>query len=315
MKNKLIFEDNNLGTAGQIPDDFFTRLETEHLPKWEKSREAMDIFMLRASVYHQQLKDKPEEILRHMASVFAKHNIEIAINDGGATWSHYLQGTNPIYEKSISMITRLRGCGFNIKYIALQSVLSKPVKEHHVPPNEIESYTMEMRISDVVAYNKQVRRVFPDLKIGIIDALPTKNMDYIEPYKDLKYALEKIGCSLDFIILDFPFMDAILKKNGFSFEKIVDVQHYVKGLDIEFGIICTDYAGKASAAGFQYVVLQGLNAFMAAGGEADYLMFSAWYTFPKDSIPEDVKPYPIEDPTMFSVFMEVNNLNYKPNGD
>lgn len=304
------FEDNNLGVAGGLPEDFFQRFsDPDKLDQWFNSREIMDVFMLRSASYNNHLKELPDSVLRDMAAVFKNHRIVIAINDVTATWAH-LKNSKPNFMPAINMIERLKSCGWDVQYSALQSVLSKLwIKAPKKVPTETDGYPMETRIKDVVQYCNKVRRVFPDLKIGIIDALIAQKEDYKQPYLDLKDAMDKSGQELNFIILDVPFHYPIMHMMDLSFRKITKYERFVKRvIGTEFGLICADTAGKASATGFLWYVLHGLQQYKDCGGEADHYILSAWYNFPKDSIPEIVKPWPVDEPTMFSVLLNMSDL-------
>jgi hypothetical protein len=65
------------------------------------------------------------------------------------------------------------------------------------------------------------------------------------------------------------------------------VETYVKNtLGIEFTLTCTSTAGKTSALTYHNNVLDLLNQYVNAGGNADHYAIMAWYEHPRNSIPE-----------------------------
>jgi len=298
------FEDNNLHIHGGIPPDFFERFISPGLAEWPNSRQAMDVFMIRSATWDQYISQKPSAVIENIARVLNAAGIKVALDDVSATMIQCCYA-NPDYSSAIARIQSMLDYGFDVRYLSLQSILSK----HFDPLNcvtELEDYTMAMRIEDAAGYAAQVLDEFPSMQFGIIDAVPTHNDDYESAYSGLVTALDTIDKTLDFIILDCPFSKAIDEINGNSWAKIKAVRDYVRGLDASFGLICTDSAGMTSAADFRAVTLQGLSAYLAAGGDADIYLFSSWYTYPVYSIP-DIVTAPT-DPTMLSVFLEVCGL-------
>lgn len=294
------YEDNNMGVAGGVPPDFASRYnETE---KWSSSLAAMDVYSLRSSVYKTQLKtNSAQKII--MGTVFQKNHIAISIDDASATWAHYTSNySTPDYTSSINMIQDLKNSGWNIQYIGLQSVLSKPLPDGG-------SYGMDWRIKDVLEYYKQIGEKFPELRIGIIDALPAQKKDYRSPYYDLKTALSTAGYTLSFIDQDWPIDYFLTGKN--TFQEMIDAEQYVRDtLQCSPGLFHSSArGGKTSNELYRSDVINGLNEYLAAGGNPSHIVLSSWHPYPAYSIPDTINAE--ENPngaTMLGTFCLMNEI-------
>lgn len=302
------FEDNNLQQAGLVPHDFFSRIEPGELDQWLAARQEMDVFMLRKSVYKHQLQDSDK--LAQYAEVFNKHQIKIAFDDGSA-WSEYKNGGAMNFTPSVENLTDLIRHGWDVEYVALQSILSKKVKG-------IQVHEKELRIEYAVEYTKQIKEAFPQMKMGIIDALPVskpfglKNLqsEILPIYMDLKNALlaEGIdGVEHDFLILDMPMNKAL--EGSISFHDLKIIENYVNNdLSWDFGIFCTSSNAGSDVLLYRQDILEGLNLYLSdpyIGSPAFYVQ-SAWFTEPEFSIPDTISSDPLDGITMLRVFRDID---------
>lgn len=121
------YEDNNLGIAGEVPVDFFSRMAS--LEDWEETLKTMDVFYLRSASFQKYLSNNPA-FSEELASLLAKYGIPLAIDETAATWANSgLASRDPHFSSSLTMLNELFESGFDVRYISLQSVLSKPLKD------------------------------------------------------------------------------------------------------------------------------------------------------------------------------------------
>ncbi len=185
----LWYEDNNTGTAGGMPPDFKEKFYRPDL--WVQAREAIDVYYIRATTLLNAENGLDDPFLEnHFVPVLEESNVEIALDAGGASFLRARPAGGARIEREIALIEKLKAMGGRVGYIALQSVLSKPLREK----GRIVEYPMQQRIEDVVEYSKVARERLPDVEVGIIDALPTKGLEYRDPYGRL--AASPIGAHL-----------------------------------------------------------------------------------------------------------------------
>ncbi len=297
-RTEFWYEDNNLGSAGGVPDDFFVRYDKPET--WARSRKTMDVFYLRTNTYEKYVRDNPA-FMKKMAGVHRAGGIRLALDSTAATWAHFKNGyETPNYEHAIERIRRFKACGLVVSEIGLQSVLSKPTRTR-------QDYAMEWRIKDIVEFFKQVGPVFPEMKIGLIDAMPSKDLDHESAYLGLKLALADEGYSLAFIHLDMPMSHPRDRLRNNSWAKMVGVGRFVqKRIGCKFGLICTDnVGGRKSGESFRSYVLDGLKQYLDHGGRADHYILMSWYEHPEASIPDDISLSPGKSPTQLGVFREM----------
>lgn len=302
------YEDNNLGQSGGAPIDFLSRMSAPD--SWKTSREVMHVFYLRSATYKKHLQNN-DAILTEMAVLFAQHNIALAIDDTSATWANAPhRNADLTFQSSIEMISHLKSSGFNLRYVSLQSVLSKPLKNAN---GEVLDYSDEQRFHDVLAYLNSVKPVYPEVSIGIIDALPARvsSKEYQDTYRNLLTYLNSANQAIDYLHLDLPINVIESRANNLSYESVVDIQNYVKSvLGLRFGLFVTDrQGGVMSSDEFSQRVLKGIDNFVLAGMNPDAYVLSAWFRFPQYSAPDDTT---LASPTQLSTFRALDQrLNYR----
>jgi len=255
------YEDNNMRRAGGYPPDFhemFTRPET-----WRQLRGHIDVYYIRGNTLKNIFNDYGEDFLRdHFVRVLNESGIPIAID-------------NPTQYKE--NITRLRRVGATVTHIALQSTLSK------CKPDEAPA-----RVPQAVAMVSEIHQAFPDIKIGLIDATPTKGRPYQDLYRSLVAGVKEAGARLDFIHLDCP-SDQADEGRRVSWEKVKEVERFVQDeLGLEFGFICVSAGdGKTSDKGFYERVTTIPDRYIREGGAPDHFILMSWFPHPARALPEN----------------------------
>jgi hypothetical protein len=329
LANERWYEDNNREIAGGAPIDFIERID--RLTEWKDTRDTMQVFYIRHSTYKKYLKHNAS-LKQKMASIFNSYDIKVALDDNQAVWAHSdLLNIDRSFKQSIRTLQDLNNYGFDVAYVGLQSILSKPLRVD----GKRHPYPMSSRYLDVSSYFEKIRSHFPDIKIGIIDALPAKvsELSYKSAYKGLVTHLRKKGYTLDFIHLDMPMSYPRKGKNGLSFPKLVDIGLYIKqSLKIPFGLFVVDNEGGAVGSNaFSKHAIDGLNEFLKHGGKADAYVLSSWYSYPRYSIPDRITQPTATGMSAFrnmdqllnfygmhnskSCFYDVHRTHYKGNHD
>ncbi len=299
------YQDPNLRSAGDVPIDFESRMND--IASWKDTLETMDVYYLRSNSYYRHLANNPE--LKHeLSRLFDEYNIKLALDDADAVWAHSpIKGKDPKYRRSIAAIMDLESFGFDVAFVGLQSVLSKPLYDSS---GNLVNYPMSDRFLDVSEYFKTVGEAFPHIQIGIIDALASKVSiaETKSTYSSLKSHLRSLGYSLSFIHIDIPMDFPREGRKGLSFSKLIDLERYIEILGMNSGLFVVDTSGMESAQAFSDNSIQGLDTFLELGGSVNHYIMSSWYHFPKFSTPDRILTSP---PSMMSVFRNMDRtLNF-----
>lgn len=272
------YEDNNLGRPGGMPPDFAEKFQ--HPETFNHASRYIHVYMVRANVL-----DVMDD--RFLAGAFYpylnRNRIKLAIDATGATWTQ-TSGRKKIASGEIRLLERLKRLGIQVDYISLQSVLSQPL----VLGGTTVDYPLSKRIEDVVAYAKAARAVYPQAQIGIIDALPSYNQDYRQPYLMLKDALAQEGIPLSYIHLDMPFDIPREQRHGVTWQQARAVESYVEDeLGLRFGLLATSRkGGEISGKAIHERTLAAQECYMGAGGTPGDFIVASWFPYPRTTIPE-----------------------------
>lgn len=271
------YEDNNLGRPDGMPPDFAEKFR--HPEEFSQASHYIHVYLVRANV----LGVMDDEFLSNLFHPYLDRNhIKLAIDAVGATWSQ-APGRQEIAPGEIRFLERLKQLGIQVDYISLQSVLSKPLVINGVTVD----YPLSKRIEDVVAYSKAARAVYPQVKIGIIDALPSHGEEYRQPYQMLKDALAREAIALSYIHLDMPFDIPKEQWHGITWQQARDVESYVEDLGVRFGFITTsNKGGTISSKAFNDRVLAAQKCYEGIGGTPGDFIISSWFPYPQTTIPE-----------------------------
>ncbi len=280
------YEDNNLGIAGEVPLDFSTRMAS--IEDWEQTLKIMDVFYLRSASFQKYLSSNPV-FSQELASLLAQYNIVLAIDDTAATWAHSGQNNRDLeFTASLKMLDDLTNAGFNIRYISLQSVLSKPLRNSN---KEIVDYPYEKRYLDISSYITKISDRYPNIEFGIMDALPAKTskLEYESVYQGLFDHLAASNLHLDHLHLDLPINVINQNGNNITTNTVKQVRQFVtETFNWRFGWIVTDRTGGTSdSASFAQAISKGLSSYLNIGGKADDYILSAWFPYPQFTIPDE----------------------------
>ena len=275
--DELWYMDNNLGNAGGIPIDFTTRQDNQ----WIKTLQSIDVYYLRRSITT-KLSDAH---LKRLADTLNRYNISVALDTPSATWGSCRNSDD------INVIKRLQRLGFKIEYIGLQSVLSKPYKGTNSACDiykSIHTYNGALaRVFDVINYFSSISKEFPNIKLGIIDALPAKIHDPLNRYKFLYNELVKRGLKLDFIHLDIPASYPRTQINNITYSSLVNLAKVIQSHNVKFGMfLVSNIGGQSSGIDVTKFKVHELHSLLDSGMRANYWISSGWYPQPQRSVPE-----------------------------
>lgn len=274
------FEDNNMGSAGGLPGDFFTRLDTPDT--WADARDVMQVYMLRRS----SMGAISDADLARMADLFDVAGISVAVNDGAATWAHHrLPGLE--FTGSIRVIQRMLDAGMDVRHIVMQSILSKKLKDTNGDP---VAYPMETRYADAEAYIRKIRNAFPDrgFKFGLVDASPSHDpATYKQIWSGLKTHLNQAGLPFDFFHLDMPFVIPREQRKGLTWEGMDAIGDWVQARGLDFGIFLNEgRPNSVSDASWRRLFLEGIDDYLAACGDMNHWILAGWHPYPTLSVPD-----------------------------
>lgn len=305
------YEDNNLGVHGDVPLDFHSRMATPE--DWEQALKIMDVFYLRSATYKNHMSSNPA-LVQELALLLDKYNISLAIDEVAATWAHSGKANRDTeFTETLTMLDDLTQAGFSIRYISLQSVLSKPLQNSD---GDIVDYPYEKRYLDISGYISKISELYPDIEFGIMDALPAKvtKPEYESVYQGLFDYLAEKNLHLDYLHLDFPINLINQEGNQLTINTVKQVRQFVTDtFNWRFGWIVTDRDGGINdPSGFAQAIDEGLSAYLNIGGEADDYILSAWFPYPQFTIPDE---YSSAMPAFATFRMMDQILNVAGNGN
>ena len=274
------YEETNVRMAGGYPDDMDDMFREPE--KWKELRSKIDKYVLRGISFDKfTIEHGTKFITDTLAPVLVRENIGVVIDNPPHNLEYYY--------------LLLRSAGVTVTHINLQSVLSQPRGQN--PRIEPE---LSNRINEVRDRLNAIREFAPNVKLGLIDARPTKGWDYRDAYKRVVEIAD-----IDFLILDCPYSYPARNTN-ISWSGFQQVGDYIMNdLGIDYGIILTDnVGGQTSEQLFRNNTLAFANQIKTQNYDYDYLIFMSWYNNPTKAIPE----YPSYGHTMTSVAREAFNL-------
>ncbi len=280
----LWYQPSNGRVGGGVLHDFEDVFRRPEL--WEEARSHNGVMFLRSSSIRHGIDDRfiEEELVPRLVD----WDMRIGLDVVGATWASCREDRSAGLNQDLALIDQIVGAGGRVEFVALQSILSKPVSDNpgfrvHCPP-----YTEAMRIDDVVWYIEEASARYPDIEFGIIDALLAHGEDPRGPYSRLTAALADRDLTLDFVLLDHPYHHG--ETAGItSWEWVKRVEDHVRDtLGVGFGLLyISSTGGHASDEAFYTDVMDGYAHYRAAGGRPDYLVVASWFVHPSDELPED----------------------------
>lgn len=146
------------------------------------------------------------------------------------------------------------------------------------------------RIEDAATRLAELKKTFPDSKIGIICALPTKGLLYEWAYLELMKHSKAVNAPLDFIHIDCP-APALISGNIITWDELSNIKRVIREtLGIEYGFVITDgNAGRVSNRAFYDAVMFMAKEFPIKD-YPDYFIMMSWFPFPIHSVRMDGTP-------------------------
>jgi hypothetical protein len=271
----------NLGVAGQVPPDF-PAMFTSRSEEWSEARRFTSVVMLRStSLTGTQPSIADDLLATAVLPRLREWAIPLALDVTGATLVACGDRSSRLATE-LALVQRIRDLGGQLVFLSLQSPLAK------VGRQACDGYGREAdfaaRIADVVRYAGAMHTHFPDIAIGLIDAMPAKDWAYEEVYRDLVDALRAAGVRLSFLHLDFP-----LERAALDWSNVRRAEEFVRNeLGLPCGLLLVSRTGGATSnVSFRDNVLAGYLAYRAAGGRQDHLVLTSWYRYPNAMLPED----------------------------
>jgi hypothetical protein len=271
----------NHGRAGGLAPDFF-EMFTTRMDEWEEARRFVAVWVLRITSLVGEHVAVGDDFLRDaFLPRLEAWGIELAVNVTGATLAQCGAHLSRLDVEG-DAVQHLIDLGGNVSYLSLQSPLSK-VRNRECPDYGREA-GYDLRVADVVRYMTTMHERFPEVNIGLVDAMPAKGWEYQEVYRDLVAALAAQGMELAFLHLDFPMESATP-----GWENVREAEKFIRGeLGVPFGLLyVSKIGGETSNVAFRDNVLDGYRTFHAAGGRPDHLELTSWYAYPATMLPED----------------------------
>jgi hypothetical protein len=279
----LWYEDNNLGRAGGISPDF-KAMFTTRTEEWQEARKYIKVYLLRLNSLKDPANGIDDTFLKTaLIPKLNESHIDLALDVPGISCN----GDDEAMQQAATYIDKIKQFGGSVRYVSLQSVLSKPHPQ-------CTTYTDQQRVDNVVTYVQFMHTKYPGIKVGIIDALVAKNEDYKTAYTQLIQTLKQQGLSLDYIHFDFPMEDATA-----NWSNVIEAQQFVQQeLHLKMGLILVStVGGNTSNESFYTRVLSAYKAYSTAAAQkgvaADDIVMMSWHPYPDHNLPEkDMSEYP-----------------------
>lgn len=260
---QLWYEDNNMGRAGGSPPDFTSKFGRAG---WLSASAAIDVYLVRATV----LDRLDAGFLRgRLLPWLERQGISLAIDAAGATWLEH-GNRRELFALEMRILRRLGDIGVPVRFISLQSVLSKPL-----PDGE---YPLEERLGDIQEYVRAAREIHPGVSVGLIDAMPVHRGPWREAYSAV-HGLDLI----DYIHLDVPYERI---GDSISPATIREVEAYVESRGMDFGILLTTRdGGYASNEAYARGVTASLATHLKNCATPAAYILASWFPYPDRTVP------------------------------
>ena len=269
----------NHGGAGGLPPDF-TEMFTTRVAEWSAARQATAVWIVRmTSLVGREAPLQPGFLAEQFIPALSSWGIPLALNVTGATLPGC--GTGRRLTVEVEQVQRLLDLGGRVVALSLQSSLSKV--GGRTCPGYRRNRDFARRIDGIMRYGAFMRERFPEIGIGLVDAMPAKGWAYEAVYQQLATALAREGLALAFIHLDCPVESA-----GPRASVVRAAEAFVRDeLGIPFGWICVSKEGGATSnVAFRDAVLAGYRGYREAGGRPDRVILTSWYRYPDLMLPE-----------------------------
>lgn len=286
------YEDNSFARKGGLPEDFIYKFE--HPESWKTARSNLSVYQFRVNMFNRNYPQITDEfIVKNMIPVLKEAGIRVALDTAGPLLSGCRDRAGRI-DMEFEWISRIKRLGLDVHYVSLQSVLSKP----HRHGGEEFDCPLADRVSGAIAYARRFASVYPNAEFGLIDALPSKGLPYREAYKYARDMFRSENLPLRYIHLDLSVDMVWSGVNGLNWQKVIEVERYVKKLGLQFGLLLTSRkSGQISDEAFYKTIVAGFEEYRRAGGAADHYVIISWFPYPKQTVRRigDSGGYPVTD--------------------
>jgi hypothetical protein len=183
-----------------------------------------------------------------------------------------------------AIIDRIQAAGGTVRFLTMQSTLSKTEGGNADTLNRCSPYPLKRRIKDIIRYMQFMQGRYPHIQFGITDSDATKGNDYQKSLRALRSALGRKGLRLDYLFLDNA---AKFLENGTT-EELKGFERFVEGnLKMRFGLVYTADKGRVTSNGaYKAAVLRYFNQYANAGGSPSYYLVTSWFRHPESFLPE-----------------------------
>jgi len=272
------YQDNNMRKAGGYPPDF--REMWEQPETWQELRSMLDVYYIRGNTLKNILKDFGNDwVKNHFAAILIEDDIPVAIDNIGLRGGY------------LPAVKELEKMGVEIQSIALQSVLSKFQAKPMKPKERVAE--IRRRIPLAVEQLQIARQAFPEVQLGIIDALPPKELPWRVCYPEFVNATRAAGVAIDFIHVDCPLskIDVTVEANDLhDLRKVL-----CHDLDLAYGFICTDNIGGMKSDSDYKKSLQRLAKAIPREAWPDIFIVMSWYNHPQFAVRRDAGAIPMTE--------------------
>lgn len=263
------YEDNNMQRSGGYPEDFEELFRNPD--SWKELRANLSVYYIRGSTLRNVRDDLGEDFFIHQfCKLFREEELPVAID-------------NPGEPKNWGVIDAMIQNGVTVSHIGLQSILSKFGGGRRMTEEQQKAELLS-RIESATTKLGDLQQRFPQSKIGIICALPTKGLYYEWAYVELMRQVRAADGRLDFIHVDCP-APALVSGNFISWDDLSGIKYLIQEtLGVEYGFVITDgNAGRVSNRAFYDSVMQMARVFPMED-YPDYFIMMSWFPFPKYSV-------------------------------
>lgn len=265
--------------------------------EWQESRKYIDTFFF-GLTQRQSDVFEPSFLKNKVIPLFAEENIKIGFDSGVATWltCRKAQGQRNI-QSDLDMIKRVQDAGGTVSYIRLQSTLGKPAPDNIA--DNCPNYSIDDRIADAVRYITSIHAVYPDIKMGLVDATAAHILkeragvedSYKKTFSKLQNTLKAKNDRIDFFLLDTSVENSMGLKNPgvLEYNQVLELERFIKNdLGIEFGILVLSHEGGQNSEQLFYDRTDTfMKEYQRRGGNPDIYFPESWYRFPWKALPEN----------------------------
>jgi hypothetical protein len=265
--------------------------------QWQESRKTIDTFFF-GLTQRQSDVFEPSFLKNKVIPLFKEEGIKIGFDSGVATWltCRKEQGQRNI-QNDLDMIKRVQDAGGTVTYIRLQSTLGKPAPDNIA--DNCPNYSIDDRIDDAVRYITSIHAVYPDIKMGLVDATAAHILkeragiegSYKNTFTKLQKALKTKNDRIEFFLLDTSVENAMGLKNPgvLEYDQVLELERFIQNdLGIQFGILVLSYEGGQNNEKLFYERTDTfMKEYKRRGGNPDIYFPESWYRYPWKALPEN----------------------------